>query len=278
MKPLTLEELHALDLEILKEIDAFCRPRKIRYSLSFGTLLGAVRHKGFIPWDDDIDLVMPREDYDRFRDGFSSERFRFIDRESCPACYLTFGRVVECERTHIASMQPWHSPDINTGAWVDIFPMDAVPDDREEYMRLYRVFNRLLKMARKVRRQIAPRDPALPLSKRLTMARRQFGHGSARAQDPSGMALDFITTAKMASTQVTDHVGLLLEPTTPDYYFEKSIFEEYIDLPFEDSAFPVPVRYEEVLRACFGDDYMTLPPEKKRKTDLYKLGNVYWKD
>ena len=90
MKPLTLQELHAIDLEILKEIDAFCRPRGIRYSLSFGSLLGAVRHKGFIPWDDDIDLVMPREDYDRFRKEFTSSKFRFIDRESNPACWKPF--------------------------------------------------------------------------------------------------------------------------------------------------------------------------------------------
>lgn len=278
MKPLTLQELHAIDLDILKEIDAFCRPRKIRYSLSFGTLLGAVRHKGYIPWDDDIDLVMPREDYERFREGFTSEKYRFIDRRSDPACYLTFGRVVETEKTHIASMQPWHSPAINTGAWVDIFPMDYVPDDKEEYLCLYRVFNRLLKMARKIRRQIAPRDPALSLSKRFKMWRRQMGHGSAKKQDPSMLAMDFIATAKKASEIPTNHVGLLLEPTTPSYYFEKSVFEEYVDLPFEDGAFPAPARWDEVLRACFGDDYMQLPPENKRKTDLYKLGNVYWKD
>ncbi|MDT3366267.1 MAG: LicD family protein [Bacteroidota bacterium] len=278
MKPLTLQELHAIDLDILKEIDAFCRPRGIRYSLSFGTLLGAVRHKGFIPWDDDIDLVMPREDYDRFRKEFTSDRFRFIDRESNPACYLTFGRVVETEKTHIASMQPWHSPAINTGAWVDIFPMDYVPDDREEYMCLYRVFNRLLKMARKVRRLAAPDDAALPMGKRFKMARRRMGHKSARKQDPSAMALDMIATARKASEVPTGHVGLLLEPTTPSYYFEKAIFEEYVDLPFEDGAFPCPVRYKEVLEACFGPDYMQLPPENRRKTDLYKLGNVYWKD
>lgn len=276
MRPLTLQELHAIDLDILKEIDAFCRPRGIRYSLSFGSLLGAVRHKGFIPWDDDIDLVMPREDYDRFRKEFTSSKFRFIDRESDPACWLSFGRVVETERTHIASMQSWHSPEINTGAWVDIFPMDAVPDDREEYMRLYRVFNRILKMARKVRRQTAPIDKALPLKKRLTMWRRQLGHHPA--EDPSTLVLDMIATARRASATPTGHVGLLLEPTTPSYYFEKSVFEQYVDLPFEDGVFPCPARYDEVLRACFGDDYMQLPPENKRKTDLYKLGNVYWKD
>lgn len=277
MKLLNLQEFHGMSLDILKDIDAFCRPRNIHYSLAFGTLLGAVRHKGFIPWDDDIDLVMPREDYERFSKEYRSEKYIFIDRATHPECYLTFGRVADREKTFLASTQPWHSPDIKTGVWVDVFPMDAVPDNREEYLCLYRTFNRLLRQIRKARRMTAPQDPALPLSKRITVFRHQFGHHRARTQDPAAMAQDFITTVRDVSVMPTRHIGLLSEPTTPAFYFEKSVFEEFIDLPFEDGMFPVPSHYDEVLRATYGD-YMQLPPENKRKVDLFSLGYVYWKD
>lgn len=276
VKPMTLNELHRHSLDLLKDIDAFCRPRGIRYSLAFGTLLGAVRHKGFIPWDDDIDLVMPREDYIRFRKEYVSDRFEFIDRESTPECYIGFGRVVDTKETCLVGVQPWHSNKINSGTWVDIFPMDYVPDDHDEYMSLYRCMNFLLRLSRKVRRFTAHGHPALPLSKRFKLFVRKIGHGTYKKLDPSEVALDYVRTLRLATSAKTSHLGSLSCADTPSFYFESSVFDEYVDLPFEGGMFLAPAKYDLVLRTIFGDDYMQLPPEKDRKTDLYKLGNVYY--
>ena len=66
MKAISQEEIRSIQIAILNSVDAFCRKNNLKYSLAYGTLIGAVRHKGFIPWDDDIDIIMPRPDYDRF--------------------------------------------------------------------------------------------------------------------------------------------------------------------------------------------------------------------
>ena len=92
MKKITLEESKRLQLDILDAFDAFCQKNELRYMLAYGTLLGAVRHKGFIPWDDDIDLYMPIEDYRKMADilnqkqnnGFFSERYRVAGHDSLP--------------------------------------------------------------------------------------------------------------------------------------------------------------------------------------------------
>ena len=276
MKELTLEELHAGALEILRDIDAFCRPRGIRYSLAFGSLLGAVRHKGFIPWDDDIDLVMPRADYERFREEYQSGNFVFIDRESTPECLIAFGRVVDTKRTALVGVQPWHTAKLSTGVWVDIFPMDYVPDDHDEYMRLYRSMNRLLLFSRKVRRHTAPLNPALPLGLKLKLLRRRIGHGSYKKLNPSEIIRDYMTTLSLATSAKTSHLGSLACADTPEYYFDASIFDEYVDLPFEDGMFQAPARFDTVLRTLYGDAYMELPPAEKQVTDLYRIARVYW--
>ena len=276
MKELTLEELHSGALDILKDIDSFCRPRKIRYSLAFGSLLGAVRHKGFIPWDDDIDLVMPREDYERFRAEYSSGKYEFIDRETTPECLIAFGRVVDTKRTALVGVQPWHTAGISSGVWVDIFPMDYVPDDHDDYMRLYRSMNRLLLFSRKVRRHTAPLNPALPLGLKLKLLRRRIGHRSYRKLNPSEIIGDYMTTLSLATAAKTSHLGSLACADTPEYYFDSAVFDEYVDLPFEDGLFPAPAQYDLVLRTLYGDRYMDLPPLRKQVTDLYRIARVYW--
>lgn len=84
MRQLTLKELQQLSLEILKDVADFCEKNGIRYSLGYGTLLGAVRHKGFIPWDDDVDLMMLREDYEKFRTIYKSDKYTFLTAGTPP--------------------------------------------------------------------------------------------------------------------------------------------------------------------------------------------------
>ena len=74
MRKMTLQEIQTVNLELMKDIHAFCVKNNIHYSLAYGSLIGAVRHKGFIPWDDDIDIMMPRPDFERFSHEYKSEK------------------------------------------------------------------------------------------------------------------------------------------------------------------------------------------------------------
>ena len=135
MRHLTLQELQQFSLDILKDVAGFCEKNNIRYSLGYGTMLGAVRPKGFIPWDDDVDIMMPREDYEKFRTIYKSKLYSFIDSRNTPDCYIAFGRVCDTKKTLASSCIPWVKKDV--GVWIDIFPVDRVPDDKDTFDRIY---------------------------------------------------------------------------------------------------------------------------------------------
>ena len=93
MEPLKVSEIKEIQLEMLDEVDSFCRKNSIKYSLAFGTLLGAIRHKGYIPWDDDMDIVMPLPDMLRFKKEFRSKLLKYCDIETEPNYEFSFSRI-----------------------------------------------------------------------------------------------------------------------------------------------------------------------------------------
>ncbi|MDE5688760.1 MAG: LicD family protein [Paramuribaculum sp.] len=131
-KELTIKEKQGIILEIMKDIDGFCRKNGIPYSLSSGTLLGAVRHGGFIPWDDDADMFMLREDFDRFVATYQSDRFGLLFNTRSDRAFFASGYAkVNDPTTHIVETLTM----ANHGVFVDIFPLDRVPSDEKERKR-----------------------------------------------------------------------------------------------------------------------------------------------
>jgi len=125
----TLEELRTIQLNILLSFHQFCADNGIRYSLAAGTLIGAVRHKGFIPWDDDIDVAMPREDYEKLLQIANTE-FKhpyFFDSFETSNVPQTFAKLRNSKTTAIENIKS----DRNQGIFIDIFPVDHLIEDKK---------------------------------------------------------------------------------------------------------------------------------------------------
>lgn len=126
-----MNKIQKEELNILLEFDRICKKHELKYSLAYGTLLGAVRHQGFIPWDDDIDVMMIRSEYDKFctivQQELDSNDYIFVDNRVDQKFYYGFSKI---RSKHI--MMPERSTSylgIEQGVWIDIFPYDAVPND-----------------------------------------------------------------------------------------------------------------------------------------------------
>ena len=127
MKELSKNEIKTIQLDILQSIHQFCETNNIRYSLAYGTLLGAIRHKGYIPWDDDIDVMMPRPDYERFIQNYPN----FCDRNIVQTYNNDNSYYLWCAKVYDNRTEQITFPT-RSGVCVDVFPIDGLPDNLED--------------------------------------------------------------------------------------------------------------------------------------------------
>ena len=130
-RTIDLDEMKRIQLEILDDVHAFCVTHGIRYSLCGGTLLGAIRHKGYIPWDDDIDIMMPRKDYERFLQSYKSTQNKVLDLRTVPTTVELCTKVCR-EGTFMADRL------LGRTLWginIDIFPIDGMPGDYNHHVQ-----------------------------------------------------------------------------------------------------------------------------------------------
>lgn len=134
MKEMTLQEVQTVLLDILKDVCVFCESHNIRYSLAYGTLIGAIRHKGFVPWDDDADIVIPRPDFERFCKEYTSLKGYKLYKPGNPNNFLLYAHVCDNSNTIAKCRYPWSNEE--TGIWVDILPIDGLPSDKKDFLKL----------------------------------------------------------------------------------------------------------------------------------------------
>lgn len=273
-KRLTLAELQSVSLVILCKIDSFCRKNDIRYSLTYGTLIGAVRHKGFIPWDDDVDIMMPRPDYERFLLEFKSDEEVMLISEY--QSYITFSRVCDVKSTICETLLPYAPQKLSSkaGVWIDIFPIDGVESDILSFKNKVDFINHYCDL------QLQRRwgCPSLTLSKGYMYLLKLLYRKIKYIASPVYKINNAIRKCREPYTfENADYVSQIVCGKIYDReFFKKEIFDEYVEVTFEGHAFKAVSCWDEVLRATYGD-YMELPPEDKRIQHSVNHTFFYWK-
>ncbi|MBO7662482.1 MAG: LicD family protein [Clostridia bacterium] len=238
-RELTLEEIHAELLEQLRDIASVCRRHGIGYNLMCGTLLGSVRHQGFIPWDDDVDLLMTRDEFNRFR--------KVYPEECDPRFELTY---LDTWTPRVMNRDPEKA-----AAFTDLFILDCLPPEGWR-RKLHLLHLHLLQGMMKKKVDYS----RFGLKNRILL----------RATHVMGLPFSYAWKARRyeaVSTRFQTGEDLHMsngafELMTHVWHPEQ--FREKIPGPFEGEEYLIPKRYDEVLTVLFGPDYMTPPPENER--------------
>lgn len=250
-----LEDIWDAEQSILDEIDKVCRENNLRYSLAYGTLLGAVRHGGFIPWDDDIDIMMPREDYEKLLEiwpDVANEVFILQDENSVEGYENNFAKIRK-DHTTFLQFESERKSARHKGFFVDVFPADRRPSRKVARLiqklcfALNLLFNRGYPSGAKgivgfVERTLLKVVP----KKKYGNVSKLFGKKSRKWNDNKSNTLVFAET---------------MESITHDY--PSNMFDEFVEISFKGKTYKAVADKEEYLKAYFGD-YMQLPPEEER--------------
>ena len=256
-KPISLEDRKVVQLEMLKEIDAFCRTNKIRYSLAFGTLLGAIRHKGFIPWDDDVDIMMPLPDMLLFKKLFHSNTMKYCDVDTDKNYEFPFSR--------IANINTYNKIGIiakTYGICIDLYPVVSIPRDKEQC------------------------DSFFFKAQQLTTRRFCYINWRNRLvrHFPCKSILGFNKVMKNYRDWILNKenygesglyyavAGYLNLRDKMIYDFD--LFDNLTEVEFESYKFLSIAHYDKYLSMRYGN-YMQLPPENERHP--YHGGKYYWR-
>lgn len=272
MKEMSLQDLQLFSLDILKDVHLFCVANNIKYSLAYGTLIGAIRHKGFIPWDDDIDIMMPRHDFERFCETYNSENFQILSPDD-PNNWLCFARVFDTKKTLVETPCVWNG--LNSGVWIDIFPVDGASDDFCSFKK------DALKSRKLWIKQIFYRDAKGPFVSRhpfvynlKLLIKKIFFWKWENVKKINAKLKRLAQHYKFGSTKHWSQF-VCMDDQDRNYQLTDD-FETTFLVPFEDGKFMILNGYDRYLKNIYGD-YMTLPPEEER-VPKQSMMNFFWKD
>lgn len=255
MKKLDIKEVRELQLQILDKIHEFCESHNLRYSISGGTLIGAVRHGGFIPWDDDIDILMPRPDYEKLLSLFPNTYDNlYVDDHSVNPDYISaFAKIID-RRTFAIG------PNIidDRGIFIDIFPVDGMPDQEDEKLR-NNIVSKMENMRRVGKYYKYTSDPVKKIIYFTKYCIKRIIYPSLNS---SFNQLNAIISKYPFGT--SKYAGVLISQY--GYFRERQlteVFLKYRDIKFEDRIYRCVEDYNSYLTTLYGD-YMQLPPESER--------------
>ncbi len=265
MKQLTSEEYKNVLLEAMLKVDAICRENGFWYSIAYGTLLGAVRHQGFIPWDDDMDIAMPRDDYEKLKTYINAHPelgLRFIDISNHPDTIYLCGKL--CDTRTLIRESSFRTVE-GCGAFIDVLPLDNLPDDEKERKR-FKAHARYLAKLVQHSAKLRPGKPQGIRHAFLLYAAFVYSHCFSTRR----LIRKLDAYCAKYNGAETGYCGI------PYYisYFKKAWFDELVEYPFEGHMLLGPKDYDSVLTAAY-IQYRELPPPEERTNHLVEC---YWKE
>lgn len=255
-----MKHIWKIQLDLISKLKDVCERHHLKYFLAGGSLIGAIRHQGFIPWDDDVDIFMPREDFQKLKELASYEfwdPYFLQTEESDPDIFLGgFARLRNTNTTHIEQIHLNHNA--NFGIWIDIIILDFIYEDvnkRKKQIRKIRHYQRLLHA-----KTYTEYNSFLGLPDILWRALKTLAYFCSRENIYTHLnkALTGCSDSKYV-TSFTYHNYR----RSPPSLFEKKDFCECSSMKFEQFQLPVPIGYDNILRLQYGD-YMKLPPKDQR--------------
>lgn len=252
-----LLKLHECLIEILDCLVEICERYGLKYYLTGGTLLGAIRHQGFIPWDDDLDVVMPREDYEKLQDVVASlpkSRFYLQCSETDPGYWAIFGKYKKAG-TEINEHSIQHL-NVDKAIFIDIFPLDDTSGKKPKTVYGKRKVVKFLSKC--IETKVGIGSTYNRFDKRVIRG----------LLKPFTIKMLTNIRYKMMTAENNQRHSCFINYGT-NYCTEKAIFpKEYYGegllVPFENRQYRIPIKWDQILTKVYGD-YMSLPPEEKRK-------------
>lgn len=269
-KEVTLTECKKIEIEILDYVTELCNKNNLTYFLGGGTLLGAVRHKGFIPWDDDVDIMMPREDYDKLAQVISNidnNRFLYLNYKDNNDYYYPFAKVVD-KRTKVKELDCKEIKDL--GVYIDIFPIDNVSDDMQENKKLfkkYKMYDILLGSYKMPKEELKKNNIVKRILRYILKWYMSIFNNYKKVLEK----MENLGKKYPNSNTVACITGRYFEKEI----MPKSYIEDFIMAKFEDREYKIPKGYDLYLTKHYGD-YMQLPPKEKQVSNHDNI--AYWRE
>lgn len=260
MNKLLIDEIKKIELELLVLVDKVCRENNIEYSLGGGSLLGSVRHKGFIPWDDDIDIMLTRKNYDKLIKILSLQNEAELWHYSIKETFQPYAKLCNKQTYQAKAGLDFLWPKI--GVNIDIFPMDYMPAKEEKRVQF------MHEAQHKAEILYSTSFPAFVSGSkwyyslaRLFLRGPKFLRYHGKNRQVAKEVDDFM--AKYQSDPNATQIGFLASRYFDKEHFSSIIFEKYEDVQFENLNVRKIVDHDSYLRQIHGD-YMQLPPENQR--------------
>lgn len=250
----SIDQVKRIELDILNYVNEVLQKNGIEYWLDSGTLLGCIRHKGFIPWDDDIDIAIRRKDYYRAIDLLNEGDgpYKVLTMDNTEEYFYLFAKVIDT-RTYIKEKNLKEIKDL--GIYIDIFPLDSLPDDEKKYKQ---IINRVFRLRSMIYYSLLDKKQI-----KNANIKKKIKHHLGRLYGTRNALYKADQICRFSSNNYYGYIANIVAANNKSRKIPQEVFAETVYMDFEGKKYPVPKGFDKYLRILYGD-YMELPPVKDR--------------